>query len=49
LFKLKKDKMEKLDQKLAPSKEIISNLKSSSGALQDSYDVFQKTHKDLEV
>jgi hypothetical protein len=38
---LKKEKREKLDQKLAQSKETIYNLKSRSGALQDSYDVLQ--------
>jgi hypothetical protein len=27
----------------------LSSLKSSSGALQGSYDVLQKTHKDIEV
>jgi hypothetical protein len=46
---LEKEKREKLDQELAQSKETISSLKSSSGALQDSYDILQKTHKDLEV
>jgi hypothetical protein len=46
---LEKEKNEKFDQELAQSKETISSLKSSSGALQDSYDVLQKTHKDLEV
>jgi septal ring factor EnvC (AmiA/AmiB activator) len=49
LLKLEKEKNDKLDQELAQSKETISSLKSSSGALQDSYDVLQKTHKDLEV
>jgi hypothetical protein len=49
LLKLKKEKNEKLDQKLAESKETNSSLKSSSDALQDSYDVLQNTHKDLEV
>jgi hypothetical protein len=49
LLKLKNEKNEKLDQELAQSKETISSLKSSSGALQDSYGVLQKTHKDLEV
>jgi hypothetical protein len=42
LLKLEKEKNEKLDQELAKSKETISSLKSSSGALQDSYDVLQK-------
>jgi acetoin utilization deacetylase AcuC-like enzyme len=49
LLKLEKEKKEKLDQELAQSKETISSLKISSGALQDSYDVLQKTHKNLEV
>jgi hypothetical protein len=49
LLNLKKEKNEKLDQELAESKETISSLKSLSGALQDSYSVLQKTHKDLEV
>jgi hypothetical protein len=49
LLKLEKEKNEKLDKELAQNKETISSLKSSSGALQDSYDVLQKTHKDLEV
>jgi hypothetical protein len=49
LLKPEKEKSEKLDQELVESKETISSLKSSSGALQDSYDVLQKTHKDLEV
>jgi hypothetical protein len=39
LLKLEKGKNEKLDQELAQSKETTSSLKSSSGALQDSYDV----------
>jgi hypothetical protein len=49
LLKLEKEKNEKLDKELAQNKETISSLKSSSGALQDSYDVLQKTHKGLEV
>jgi hypothetical protein len=49
LLKLEKEKNEKLDQELAESKETNSSLKSSSGALQDSYDILQKTHKNLEV
>jgi hypothetical protein len=44
-LKLEKEKNENLTQ----GKEIISSLKSSSCALQDSYDVLQKTHKDLKV
>jgi hypothetical protein len=31
------------------SKKTISSLKILGGVLQDSYDVLQKTHKDLEV
>jgi hypothetical protein len=49
LLKLEKEKNENLDQELVESKETNSTLKSSSGGLQDSYDVLQKTHKDLEV
>jgi small-conductance mechanosensitive channel len=49
LLKLENEKNEKLDQKLAQSKDTISSLKSSSGGLQDWYDVLQKTHKDLEI
>jgi hypothetical protein len=45
LLKLEKEK----NEKLAQGKETISSLKSSSGALQDSYYVLQNTHKDLEV
>jgi predicted nucleic acid-binding Zn-ribbon protein len=45
LLKLKKEK----NEKLAHGKEIISSFKSSKGALQDSYDVLQKTNKDLKV
>jgi hypothetical protein len=37
------------NEELAQGKETISSLKSSSGAIQDSYDILQKTHKDLEV
>jgi hypothetical protein len=54
-LKIEKEKNEKLDQELVQRKETISSLKSSSGSLQDSYDVLQKTdilqktHKDLEV
>jgi hypothetical protein len=39
LLKLEKEKNEELAQKLAKGKETISSLKSSSGALRDSYDV----------
>jgi chromosome segregation ATPase len=49
LLNFEKDKREKLNQELAQSKETISSLKSSSGALQDSYNVLQKTHKDLKM
>jgi predicted nuclease with TOPRIM domain len=45
LLKLEKDK----NEKLAQGKETISSLEGSIGALQDSYDVLQKTYKDLEV
>jgi hypothetical protein len=48
LKKLLKVEREK-NENLAQGKETISSLKSLSGALQDSYDVLQKTHKDLEV
>jgi hypothetical protein len=48
-LKLEKVKNENFDQELTQSKETISSLKSSSGALQNSYDVLQKTHKDIEV
>jgi hypothetical protein len=39
LLKLEKVKNEELAQELVQSKETISSLKSSSGSLQDSYDV----------
>jgi thiamine kinase-like enzyme len=45
LLKFEKER----NKELAQGQETISSLKSSSGALQDSYDVLQKTHKDLEV
>jgi predicted nuclease with TOPRIM domain len=45
LLKLEKDK----NEKLAQGKETISSLEGSIGALQDSYDILQKTYKDLEV
>jgi hypothetical protein len=48
-LKLEKEKNEEVSQELAQGKKTISSLKSSSGALQDSYDILQKTHKDLEV
>jgi hypothetical protein len=37
------------NEELAQGKETISSLEGSIGALQDSYDVLKKTHKDLEV
>jgi septal ring factor EnvC (AmiA/AmiB activator) len=49
LLQLKKNKVEKLDQELAQSKETTCSLKSSIGALQDQHDILQKTHQDLEV
>jgi hypothetical protein len=49
LLNLEKEKNENLTQELAQGKETISSLKSSSGAVQDSYDILQKTSKDLEV
>jgi hypothetical protein len=49
LLKFQKKKNEKLDQEFAQSNETITSLKRSGGALQDSYDILQKTHKDLEV
>jgi hypothetical protein len=48
-LKLEKEINEKLDQELVQNKKTISSLKISSGALQDSYDILQKTHKDIEV
>jgi hypothetical protein len=39
LLKLEKETNEKLDQELEQSKETISSLKSSSGALLDSYNI----------
>jgi thiamine kinase-like enzyme len=45
LLKLEKEK----NEELAQGKKTISSLKSSTGVLQDSYDVLKKTHKDLEV
>jgi hypothetical protein len=49
LLALEKEKNEKLDQELAKSKEITISLKSLIGAFQESYDVLQKTHENLEV
>jgi hypothetical protein len=48
LKKLLKFEEEK-NENLAQGKETISSLKCSSGALQDSCDILQKTYKDLEV
>jgi hypothetical protein len=48
-LKLEKDKNEELAQELAKVKETISNFEGSIGALQDSYDVLQKTHKDVKM
>jgi predicted nucleic acid-binding Zn-ribbon protein len=45
LLNLEKEK----NEELAQGKETISSLEGSIGALQDSYDVLQKTHKDFEV
>jgi hypothetical protein len=45
VLKLEKEK----NEELAQGKENNSSLKGSIGALQDSYDVLQKTHKDLKV
>jgi hypothetical protein len=42
-------KLEKEKMKILPKNMPKSSLESSSGALQDSYDVLQKTHKDLKV
>jgi hypothetical protein len=49
LLKVEKEKREKLDLELVQSKETICSLKSSSCAVQDSYDVLQETHKDFEA
>jgi hypothetical protein len=46
---LKKEKWDKLDLEPIQSNETIFSLNSSSYALQDSYDVLQKTYKNLEV
>jgi hypothetical protein len=45
LLNLEKEK----NEELAQGKETISSLEGSIGALQDSYDALQKTHKDIEV
>jgi hypothetical protein len=45
LLNLEKEK----NEELAQGKETISSLEGSIGALQDSYNVLKKTHKDLEV
>jgi hypothetical protein len=49
LLALEKDKVEKLGQELAKSKETTCSLKRSIGALQGQHDVLLKTHHDLEV
>jgi transcriptional regulator with XRE-family HTH domain len=49
LLKLEKDKNEELAQEHVIGKETISSLEGSIGALQDSYDVLQRTHKNLTV
>ncbi len=49
LLTLEKDKVEKLDQELAKSKETTCSLKSSIGALQGQHDVLLKTHQNLEL
>jgi hypothetical protein len=49
LLALEKGKVEKLDQKLAKSKETTCSLKSPIGAIQGEHDVLLKTHLDLEV
>jgi hypothetical protein len=49
LLALEKEKNQKLDQELAKSKETTISIKSLICALQESHDVLQKTHKDLEV
>jgi septal ring factor EnvC (AmiA/AmiB activator) len=48
-LKLKKEKNKNLTQELAQGKKTVSSLESSSSVFQDSYDVLQKTHKDLKV
>jgi hypothetical protein len=45
LLKLEKEK----NENVAQGNETISSLESSSDDLQDSYDVLQKTHKDLKL
>jgi hypothetical protein len=47
LLRIEKEKNEKLSQELAQGKKTISSLKSSSGALQDSYDAFKRLIKIL--
>jgi hypothetical protein len=44
-----KDKVEKVDQELAQSKETTYSLKSSIGALEGQYDVLLKTYQDFKV
>jgi hypothetical protein len=48
LLKLEKEKNEELTQELAQGEKTILSFKSSSGALQDSYDVLKRL-KDFEV
>jgi hypothetical protein len=49
LLALEKGKVEKLDQKLAKSKETTCSLKSTIGALQGQHNVLLKAHQNLEV
>jgi hypothetical protein len=49
LLALEKDKVDKLNQKLAKSKETTCGLKSSIDALRGQHDILLKTHQDLEV
>jgi seryl-tRNA synthetase len=49
LLALEKEKNEKLDQELDKSKETTTSLESLIGALQETHDALQKTHKDVEV
>jgi hypothetical protein len=48
LLKLEKEKNEELTQELAQGEKTILSLKSSSGALQDSYNVLKRL-KDFKV
>jgi hypothetical protein len=49
LLTLEKEKKEKLYQEHAKSKEATISLMSSIGAIQETHDVLQKTHRNLEV